>query len=331
MKFKSDVDIHKVVVSVCIMAYNHEKYIAKALDSVLMQQGNFKLEILLGEDGSSDTTATIVRDYAQRYPKIIRAFFHDPADKLFINGRQTGRRNFIHNLTHARGNYIALLDGDDCWTDAKKLDKQIRFLEDNKEYVACCHSAICVDSLGNSTGDFLQHNIGDKEYFDFDIYDILKKNPIPSLSVVFRNPHFKKLPDWFYKTEMADWPLHILNARLGKVRYFSENMASYRLHDCGAWADFRADPRLVLQAEISVWSLISKDHEYVGYLKYIRFLIDTNYKKIIKLNLKNNMYNEAILNLAKRNKDKNQIFDFYSAKTMLKIVKKYIKTRIAKH
>src|SRR6478735_7854963 len=73
------------VISVCIATYNHEKFIAKALDSVLMQRGNFLLDVLVGEDGSTDGTAAIVRDYAQRHPKIIRAFFHDPADKLFIN------------------------------------------------------------------------------------------------------------------------------------------------------------------------------------------------------------------------------------------------------
>lgn len=321
-------EARRPTVTASVITYNHENYIAQALDSVLMQKGDFRLDVLVGEDGSQDKTPSIVQSYVEKNKEIVRAVYNDPDDKIIINGKKTGNKNFMNNLQKANSEYIALLDGDDYWTDDKKLDKQIRFLEENKEYVACCHSAICVDSLGNLTGDFLQHNIGNRKYMDFDIYDILKKNPIPSLSVVFRNPHFKNFPDWFYKTEMADWPLHILNAKRGKVRYFHENMASYRIHGSGAWANFRADQALVLQAEISVWNLISKDPEYMEYWKYIRSLIDANYKKIIKLSLKNGIYKAAFLNIAKRNIEKNQIFDLYSAKATVKIIFKYLKNQL---
>ena len=111
------------VISVCIATYNHQEFIAKALDSVLMQRGEFTLDIIVGEDGSNDDTADIVRGYAERYPDSIRAFFHDPRDKLFINGRQTGRKNFLHNLMQAKGEYINKTS-----TDIPEAAKAINYL-----------------------------------------------------------------------------------------------------------------------------------------------------------------------------------------------------------
>jgi glycosyltransferase involved in cell wall biosynthesis len=281
------------VISVCITTYNHEKFIVQALDSVLSQQGHFVLEILVGEDGSTDGTAAIVREYAQRYPETIHAYYHNPDDKLFINGRKTGRKNFLHNLVSASGDYIALLDGDDYWIDEHKLEKQLAFLESNKSFVACCHAATHVDENNVVQDGYMGHHDVNGGYRDFTLHDVLQKNPVPTLSVLFRNPRLAQCPALLSKTDMADWPLHMLNALRGDIRYFDEKMAAYRLHGGGIWADFRASTEKVLLSEISVWTLLLDEPLFSAQTARIKTLIGKQYGKLVKISLRNHAYHAA--------------------------------------
>lgn len=281
------------LISVCITTYNHEKFLAQALDSVLMQQGDFRLEILLGEDGSTDGTAAIVRHYAQRYPDIIRTFFHGADDKLFINGRQTGRKNFLHNLGAARGDYIALLDGDDYWLDPHKLQQQLTLLQRQPQLVACCHAAIHVDDNNAVQDGYMGHHDVHGGYRDFSLRDILRKNPVPTLSVLFRNPGLAEYPALFQKTDMADWPLHMLNALRGDIRYVDEKMAAYRLHGGGVWAGFRASVEKTLLAEMRVWQLVAQEPLFAAHAGYLAELVDAQYEKLAKHALREHNYRKA--------------------------------------
>jgi glycosyltransferase involved in cell wall biosynthesis len=281
------------LISVCITTYNHEKFLAQALDSVLMQRGDFALEVLVGEDGSTDNTAAIVRDYAARYPDVIRAFYHDPTDKLFINGRQTGRKNFMHNLTQARGEFVALLDGDDYWLDAEKLQKQLTILQQNTDLVACCHAALYVDENSVVQEGYMGHHDVHGGTRDFTVRDTLRKNPVPTLSVLFRNPQLKEFPALFLYTDMADWPLHILNARRGNIRYVDEKMAAYRVHAGGIWASFRDNAEKSLLAELSVWRVLCDDALFAEHVPYIVSLIKNQYTQLSKLALRQHDYRKA--------------------------------------
>jgi cellulose synthase/poly-beta-1,6-N-acetylglucosamine synthase-like glycosyltransferase len=117
------------LVSVCVMTYNQADYIEDCLEGILMQKTDFPVEILLGEDGSSDGTRKICIDYANKYPDKIRLFLHHRENNIKINGKQTGRFNFLYNFYAAKGKYIALCDGDDYWTDHLKLQKASGFHE----------------------------------------------------------------------------------------------------------------------------------------------------------------------------------------------------------
>jgi len=282
-----------VLISVCITTYNHERFLAQALDSVLMQQGNFRLEILLGEDGSTDNTAAIVRDYAARNPDTVRAFFHDPKDKLFINGRQTGRKNFLHNLQQAQGDFIALLDGDDYWTDPHKLQKQLAILQDNPRLSACCHPAIYIDENNAVQDGFMGHHDIKGGYKDFALYEVLRKNPVPTLSVLFRNPRMTTFPDMYQKTDMADWPTHILNALRGDIRYVDEKMAAYRVHAGGVWAAFRSNVEKTLLSEMAVWRILIDEPLLRAQQKYLKFLLQEQHTKLVKLALRERDYRKA--------------------------------------
>lgn len=125
------------LVSVCIPTFQHKFFIADCLESVLAQKTAFDFEIILGEDDSTDGTREICQEYAARYPEKIRLFLRKDQDKIPILGRKSGRINYLENFREARGKYIAMLDGDDCWVRSDKLQKQVEKLEKNPEAFLC--------------------------------------------------------------------------------------------------------------------------------------------------------------------------------------------------
>jgi len=122
------------LVSICCITYNHRDYIKRALDGFIMQKTDFNYEICLGEDESDDGTREQCQDYAEQYPDKIRLFLRSREDVIKLDGRATGRYNFIATLNECRGKYIAICEGDDYWTDPNKLQKQVDFLEANPDY-----------------------------------------------------------------------------------------------------------------------------------------------------------------------------------------------------
>ena len=227
-----------VKVSVCIQTYNHKPFIAQALDSVLMQETGFDYEIILGEDESQDGTRAMCIEYARRYPDRIRLFLRSRKDVIYINGRPTGRFNFVENLKAARGEYIALLEGDDYWTDPHKLQKQVDFLDSHPEYPICFHPVFWLEQDTSMMHLTYYGAPGIKEYYTLD--DLLEySNFIPTASVVFRNFIVKEYPDWFYQAPIGDYPLHILNlcySGCEKIGFIDEPMAVYRRHSGGVYS-----------------------------------------------------------------------------------------------
>lgn len=130
----------EIKVSVIVLTFNHEKYIAQALDSILMQKADFNYEVLVGDDASSDGTADIVRQYAARFPKYINPFFH---------ARNVGAAYNAYSLIQrARGEYLAFCEGDDFWLTKDKLSRQVRFLENNAPLIGCSHRCRIVNEDG---------------------------------------------------------------------------------------------------------------------------------------------------------------------------------------
>ncbi len=121
-------DNDDIIVSVCCITYNHEKYIRAALDGILSQEGNFRLEILIHDDASTDGTADIIREYEEKYDSILPVYQTE-------NQYSKGVRliNHIYNLPRTSGKYIAICDGDDYWDDPHKLQAQIRYMEDHED------------------------------------------------------------------------------------------------------------------------------------------------------------------------------------------------------
>jgi glycosyltransferase involved in cell wall biosynthesis len=220
----------KIKATVSITTYNHEKYIAQAIESVLMQETNFDYEILIGEDDSKDKTRTIVKDYKRRFPDKIKIFLNDRKNVIYVNGKVTGRWNFVNNLKQAEGEYIALLDGDDFWTDPNKLQTQIDFMDKHPECAICFHNVTFLNEDGVHR-PWNCHPSENKEIFTLE--DLLSGNFMHTCSVIFRKGLFEEFPEWFYRCPMGDWPLHILNAQYGDIGYIDQIMGTYRVHGGG--------------------------------------------------------------------------------------------------
>jgi len=223
----------KPMVSVCVFAYNHEKFLAQALDSVLAQEVCFDIEIVIAEDYSTDSTLEIARSYQTRHSVLIRIEQSGYREKLVINGRMTGRYNFFNGLSRCRGRYIAWLDGDDYWTDKRKLQKQIDFLEAHPDYSFAFHNALLVsdDQEGLPSSSRFHEDI----LFNGNADDLfVHGNNAPSSSVVFRNHVPHTWPSVFHEVEFADWPLHIFNLNFGKAFYMQDAMSVYRIGS-GIW------------------------------------------------------------------------------------------------
>lgn len=227
-------------VSVSITTYNHEPFVAQALDSVLIQETDFDYEVLVGEDDSSDRTREIVRTYKEKYPDRIRLFLNDRENVIYIDGRPTGRWNFINNLKHARGQYVALLEGDDYWTSPHKLQKQADFLDAHPACTLCFHPVRKVWVDENRQKLFAPT----PRQAVYTLEDLLERNFVATCSVLFRGGLFDEFPNWFWDMPAGDLPLHVLNAQHGDIGCLDDVMAVHRIHSGGMWSPRQAADRL---------------------------------------------------------------------------------------
>lgn len=127
-----------IILSIFVATYNHENYIARALDSILMQKTEYKFEVLVGEDKSTDNTRAVLEEYEKKYPGFFTMFYREK------NMHNSKCSNALDLKLRCKGKYIIALEGDDFWTDENKLQKQIDFLETHPEYIAVAHNCVVV-------------------------------------------------------------------------------------------------------------------------------------------------------------------------------------------
>lgn len=243
-------------VSVPMITYNHEEFIAKAIDSVLMQRTNFDYEIVIGEDCSTDNTRKIIIDYQKKYPDKIR---------LLLNEKNMGApRNAAQTFQACNGEYVAVLEGDDYWTSPDKMQKQADFLDNHPESVICFHNVTEIYKDGSRKPQAVfQNNL--KEFFS--VEELLKGNFIPHCSTMYRRG-LVDIPDGFYLLKMGDWPYHILCALHGNIGYINEVMAVHIFHPAGVWYSFSQSWLNEAKAKIEVYDFLQSCMES-QYIKII--------------------------------------------------------------
>jgi len=210
-------------VSVLMITFNHERCIARAIDSVLEQETAFPFELVIGEDCSTDGTRAVIEDYVRRYPGKIRPLFRD---------HNLGCcPNFIETLRACRGRYVAWLDGDDYWIPRDKLARQAAFLDANLDYAICSGRA----RVFHEDGSQQPWDYPDWTRTEFTVDDLLRENFIPTCSVMFRHGLLLEIPQWLERMPFTDWPLFISLSRLGDIHVIPEALAAHRVHSKGVW------------------------------------------------------------------------------------------------
>lgn len=211
-----------VLLSVICTTYGHEKYIRKALDSILMQKIDFSMEVLIGEDCSPDNSRAILKEYEKRYPGFFTVIYRE---------KNIGApKNSIDLRNRAKGKYLAFLELDDYWIDCHKLQKQVDFLEAHNDVVAVASKYIIVDKYGQPTG--MECNPGcRKEYYNWEDY-FNNFMPGQTASIICRNIFTEKglareLGD-DYRLFPGDRKSAFIYLCYGKIYCMQEEMSAYR-------------------------------------------------------------------------------------------------------
>ena len=221
------------LVSVCVITYNHEKYIGECLDSILNQKTSFKFNVFVSDDCSQDNTLKILRNY-ESLNENLSVVSRCGKGKSHFQNRPTGNMNFIENLQIANGTYIAICDGDDVWTTSDKLQNQVDVLSQRNDLALICSSknVLCDGKLYSAK--LLLPDI------EFSSSLLCFFNPIPSSSALFRRSDFRPPPKWFfYDLDVGDWPLWYQITRGKKILRLSKPLLNYRIHAAGTWGQKR--------------------------------------------------------------------------------------------
>lgn len=214
--------MENVVVSVLCTAYNHEKYIARCIESIVGQCCKYDFELLIHDDASTDRTREIIEVYASRYPEIIRPIYQK--ENCFSRGISITNTEF---LPRARGKYFAICEGDDYWCDQEKLEKQVSFLESHDEYTAVVHAGKYINEDGSETGNLFQAYPSSR---DVKMEDAIERWLVPTASFVYRSRLMRSGNPIKGNAPCGDVPLLLFLLLEGKVKYMNEVMSAYRLN-----------------------------------------------------------------------------------------------------
>lgn len=216
------------ILSVCLITYNHEKYIRQAIDSVLNQKVDFEFELVIADDCSTDSTRSILLEYKQKYSHFIH---------LILQEKNVGpARNWLDLLRFPRSKYIAYFEGDDFWTDPHKLQKQIDFLDANPEYNFCIHKVAILEDGRSYDHTFLPPVSREANFYTFE--NLLHHWEIQTSSFVYRNTEtlLSDLMVLINDLPFGDIAIAYLLASQGKVHYIDEVMSCYRIHQTSSTA-----------------------------------------------------------------------------------------------
>ena len=225
------------LIDILLVSYNHEKYIKQAIDSILMQKVNFKYRILLCDDNSTDNTVSIVKEYAEKFPGLFVIL--PPENNMGIT------KNYKRAFYNIQSKYVAILEGDDYWTDPNRLSYCLHFLEEHTDCVLCANRIqLKIEEIDN----IVSHDNG--ILTDRDIIltgnDLAKDNFIGNFSSCFyRGNVLKSIDDKLFETKAYDWLINLFCSKSGNIGYLSDSTSVYRVHQKGTWSGQTRKQRLL--------------------------------------------------------------------------------------
>jgi glycosyltransferase involved in cell wall biosynthesis len=258
----------KPKVSVCVVTYNQEKYIRQCLQSIVEQETDFDFEVIVGDDCSTDGTRSVIRAFVVKYPDIVNPIFRDT--------NIGAMNNFADILSVANGNYIALCEGDDYWTDPLKLQKQVDFLEAHPEYGLVHTDYQVYIQKERRFKSSPKHKIHNGGVFEKLIYH----NFVATLSVCFKKKLLAKIDNNFQlqKFKVSDLPLWLELSRFTKFYYIPDITGVYRLLEKSAMHGSMKEELAIIKCAINIRKYFIK--KYSMNKVFLFFALYRQYERI---------------------------------------------------
>lgn len=252
-------DTNKPKISIVCNTFNHEKYIAQALESFLMQETDVPFEILVHDDASTDSTADIIREYESKYPDIVKPLYQ--TENQYSKGVSITPEI---QIKRAQGEYIAFCEGDDYWTDKSKLQTQYDFMQRNEQYSICCHAYSMVDKDGNTL----------EERFDLESDGVVPMKKlignqleVPHYATMFaRAQCLQGFERTFLGSRCSDMIIRLYCASQKDIYYLSKNMSAYRRFTENSWTvRVINDKERFISGQKRVISFLKQYDQYTGF------------------------------------------------------------------
>ncbi len=265
-----------LMVTIRCITYNHEPYIRQCLEGFVMQKTNFRFEAIVHDDASTDGTADIISEYAERYPEIIKPIFETENQYSKHDG---SIRRIMDAHTH--GKYVAICEGDDYWTDPLKLQKQVDFMESHPEHSLCFHA------------HYREYNDGRKE-LDARYNENIEICPVKDIimggggymatnSMLFRRElGYVNYPQWAQDAPVGDLPLMLVLLERGYIGYLNINMSTYRINSIGSWSN-QLNSTSFRKRHRNLMRKVLNDFDEWSTYKYHRYIYISNLKSDIYL------------------------------------------------
>lgn len=294
------------LVSIVCITYNHEQFIAQAIESFLVQKTSFEYEIIIHDDASVDNTAAIIRKYRELYPGKIRAILQTENQ---YSQKKAITNNLIRNV--ARGKYIALCEGDDFWISSDKLEKQVQALVQRQDCTACCHNAIVVRKDGTPWDV-------EKSLVQYELQDVIKDigylkkdcRFCQTATLMFERRIISDMTEEQFEKFCGvrcngDMKWTALIAANGKICHIAEDFACYRYVDNNgsSWSALNRNKNINLDTYLALENIkefvLTEYHVKLNYQIYQDFLVRNAFKRFMRTLDKNDR--SVFLELLKRN------------------------------
>ena len=268
----------KPKVSVICTVYKHEPYLRQCFEGFVMQKTNFPIEVLVNDDCSPDGSAAIMREYEAKYPDLFRCVYQKE------NQYSKGLLPWFEVLfPMAKGEYIAICEGDDYWTDPYKLQKQVDWMDAHPEYIACFHNAVVDYGKGNKR---LFNDLNENHYPTTE--DIIERRWFISTQALFYRNVLTEYPEWRKGVKNEDYLLELLLAQKGKFYYMDDVMAVYRLEGQGVSVELNANQAKMYEGLISLMTNMKAWYEGAYAEAFDKSI--ANYERLRQLVIKNLKY-----------------------------------------
>lgn len=291
----------KPLVAIYCLVYNHEPYLRDCFEGFVMQQTNFSFVAIVHDDASTDGSAAIIREYEEKYPYIFKPIYQK--ENLYKKGGFEAINDVMFSAIYSTdAKYIAFCEGDDYWTDPLKLQKQVDFMEDNPNYVLCCHRyKVFSQNDGTWIDDYLGNIFeSSPSGFAFSNKENLSIWVTKTVTLLLRRTAMTKLPSQRKFRYWRDAHMNYYLLKKGSGYCFPCVGAVARQHDGGVFSSIGSSNQR--RINLKVWSELVKHNreddvllsfyhdQHASYRDYVRSKICNMNKHELLLDISTLLY-----------------------------------------